>query len=622
MVAILSIRPVSSRFLNQRSAFRQIARFLAVVASTTWIAPQTVFAANEKSVPVVGEVLTIDAREVAQSEAKPNRTTKTCLTLDKVEIHGIALLDPKIIEQAVRPHLVRCLDNDNAKKLVVAVNEAYSKRGFITTQGYVPQQDIKTTKTFRINIVVGRVAKITYREKRMDSGFLEAWDKFWQAANPWQMAEQTSNLVNTLDNPLDRIQAIEPKSAGPWKTQLAMPVDQGDPVNLDHIQQGIDQINRAFSMKATAKLEPGEAPGTSDVVVTATRSDSFRFIVGYEVNGASLNNSNEATNAARFRLDLAKDNLLGINDAWATSLASGLDSNEVKASFAVPYRWLTFSLDTGYSENLTPIGNTAELFSKSFTSSANLSYLISRDKDQQTSAIGGLNWRHSERYINDVPLTPQTITYLKYSLNHTRYFDDRQLFLSLGVSKGIAAFDATKDPAAIDSTMPRAQFFRIDGASSYTQVFKGWGMWKLEASGQWTNAPLYADDQSTLGSASTVRGFTRAPFKVDSGLVIRSEFAAANLGQYLGDAAKQALAPIEEYIAGYQPYAFADFGAGKEIANSRVVQRAAIGAGIRHRVGRFTIDLSVAKPLYQEGLTRNHDTFKPEFYLTLTSKVF
>lgn len=586
---------------------------LAVVLGAGATSARSPATPKAEAPPVQGEAVVIAVPQGGKPAAN-------CLRIRQIEVRGIELLPQADLRAVVEPQAVECLSNESAQKIVVAINEAHSKRGLVTTQGYVPQQDIKKTGRFIINVITGRVGKVIYRETRADQGMPEAWRALRDAKGPWDLVSGVSDLVDTLDNAFDRAQLLDPKTVGGLKGRLATPLDEGEPVDLEKIQQGVDQLNKATSQKATAKLEAGEKPGTSNVVLNVPRKDSFRLSAGYEVNGASLNNTGNST-AKRLRMDIAKDNWLGINDLWSTSLAGGLNTNEVKGSVAVPWRWFTLSLDGGYSESLTPLGASSELFSQTWTSAANLNWLASRDKDQQTNITGGLNWRLNRRFVNSVELTPQAISYARIGASHTRFWDDRQLVLSLGASQGLSILDATKDPATKDGTTPRAQFFKLDGLAQFTQAFRGWGTWRLDLNGQWTPHPLYSDDQLILGSISSVRGFTRAPFRADRGGIIRSEFSTA-LPMERMPAFIKAFQPLHDSLAGTQFYSYADFGSGRDLANRRDVARAAIGAGLRYRYGRLTADLSIAQPVFQKGISSARDTYHPEFYVSLTAKAF
>ncbi|MCJ2013613.1 ShlB/FhaC/HecB family hemolysin secretion/activation protein [Methylobacterium sp. J-076] len=564
---------------------------------------------------------TIEIATAFGATQKRGDNDEPCVAVDKVVIAGIVLLPPRAVQDAVAPHASSCIGNASARAIVGAVNDLYAADGYVTTQAYVPSQDLKASRTLRVAIVAGRVGRVDYRETEADESLAQAWDKLLTAAGPWDGAKKASALLETFDNGLDRFQLIPPETAGGLKAWLALPLEPGDVVQIDRLQQGIDQLNRVPSQKTTAKLEPGDAPGTSNVVLTSPRTDSFRMVAGYEINGNTLN-GNGTSPAKRARLDVFKDNLIGLNDGWATSYAGGLDSNELRAAVSVPVRWLTLSLDGGYSEYLTPIGRYADLFTQLYTGALNGSVMLSRDKAQQTSVDAGLHWRRLDRFINDGALTPQTISFLRVGVTHQRFSEDAQFVAALGLSQGLRILAATRDPRDPPFDVPRAQFLKLDGLLSYARALQEIGVVKLDLSGQWTDAPLYSDDQLILGSITTVRGFTRMPFRADRGMVARGEFASAlPMAWILGDR-RGDLAFLDELGSAVQLYAFANLGAGRAIAEQAAGARGSIGGGIRYRQGRFSMDVTLAKPVFQAGLPANRDTYKPELYLTASAQLF
>lgn len=564
---------------------------------------------------------TIEIPTTPGAAAKPKGSGDPCVTVDKIVVGGISLLPSGDVRDAVAPHAIACVSNASARAIVGAINDLYAGDGYVTTQAYVPSQDLRASRTLRIDIVAGRVGRIDYRETEADESMAQAWDHLLTATGPWDATKKLSALLDSFDNGLDRFQLILPETAGGLKTWLALPLDPGDVVQLDRLQQGIDQLNRVPSQKATAKLEAGDEPGTSNVILSNPRADSFRVVAGYEINGNTLN-GNGTSPAKRARLDVFKDNLIGLNDAWTTSYAGGLDSNELHAAVSVPVRWLTVSLDGGYSEYLTPIGRYADLFTQLYTGALTGSVMLSRDKEQQTSVEAGLHWRRLDRFINDGALAPQTISFLRAGVTHQRFYEDAQLAASLGLSQGLKILTATRDPLDPPFDIPRAQFLKLDGLLSYARAIPDIGIVKLDLSGQWTDAPLYADDQLILGSTSTVRGFTRMPFRTDRGAVARGEFATAlPMAWLLGDR-REDLAFLDEVGSAIQLYAFANVGGGRAIAERVLGARGSLGGGIRYRQGRFNVDLTLAKPVFQAGLPANRDTYKPELYLTASAQLF
>jgi hemolysin activation/secretion protein len=564
-----------------------------------------------------GEAITIRTHDHMPSVK--GLSAEVCFPVKTFDIRGLEVLSKSDIARIVQPMAYRCVGNTLAQAVIKSINEAHADKGYVTTQAYVPAQNIKGSQTFRINIVSGRINRLIYREYNGDEGFDAAVSRLKDAKTPYEWVQRVFGIVDTVDNPLDRLQLIQGRTFPSLKPWLAFPDREGDLLQMDSLQQGVDQINRASSNKAEIKLEPGAAPGTSDVVIENRRRDSFRLFAGYEINGADINGSGKTT-PHRLRIDAYKDNLIGINDSWGLSYAGGRDSNEVKASFSMPFRRFNFSLDAGYSENLSAVGKTTELFSRSFTATSNVSYLISRTKEQQTSIMGSIAWRHSERHLNSIQLTPQTLSIGRLGLQHIRSFDVSQLTLSFGVSHGLTVLDATRDQRPMGAFAPRAQFIKLDGSIGYSYAFKNIGVLKFDLAGQWAGTPLYGDDQLTLGSPSALRGFSRTVAKVDRGVTARSEFTAAlPFIDHLIDP-KSPSGFWSDVLGAIQTYAFSDFGHGRDLANLNDVSRASVGAGVRYKSERVSVDFNIAQPVYRRGTPSVRGGNTPEFMLTLSMK--
>ena len=343
---------------------------------------------------------------------------EACFPVDEIRVSGIELVAPARLHAALAPIARRCLGNGVARALVTAINEMHAEMGYVTTQAYLPEQDIRKSRALAIQLVTGRVDRIVYKERFAGEGLRHAFGRVQAAAQPLEALSGALGVLDALDDPLDRFQLLDGADHPGLKPWLAAPIGPGDVVELDRIQQGLDQINKAPSARASSKLSPGAEPGTSLVEIDNPWEDSFRLFVGYEVNGSSINGYGTTT-PERLRLDAAKDNLIGINDAWRLSLAGGLDSNEVNAGLSVPIRWLTFDLSGSYTELDSAIGEAAWLHARTSQAGIGLSYLAWREADLQAVIDAGLRWRHGERFIDTITLQPQTISIGRVGLSAT-----------------------------------------------------------------------------------------------------------------------------------------------------------------------------------------------------------
>jgi hemolysin activation/secretion protein len=554
------------------------------------------------------------------------RPSAGCSEIRQIEVRGIVSLNERLLRDKLEALAAACIGSEEVKAILSAINETYADHGYVATQGYLPEQDLRASKVLVINVVVGRIDRVVYRENRGDEalGFKERLHKGWtqirQAAGPWSFVKGVSQFIDRFDDPLDDFQILPRDLSTDPKIWTSFITDSGDIVQIDAIQQGIDQINRVASSRVQVKLEPGRGPATSTIVVENSREDAFRVNAGYEVNGADINGSGN-TVPSRLKLDIAKDNLIGGNDAWRLSYAGGLDSNEARGTFSVPFRRFTLSLDAGYTESLSEVTPGVELFTQDGTIATTLGYLLYRSRDRQITLDNSLSWRNNERFLNGVSLTPQTIPHARTGITETRTFETLQLSYGIGLDRGLAIMNATRDPANSTRTMPRAQFLKFDGQASASKVIEGIGLLRIDLNAQWTDRPLYSDDQIVLGSISSVRGFTNSAARADRGLVLRTEFAPAlPLASLMGDT-KDDWVFAQEILQGLQPYLFADYGAGRDIANHETLERAGLGAGLSYRHGRINLDASIGEPVYRTGGFKPKRWQTPEAYLSLSVKL-
>jgi len=541
-------------------------------------------------------------------------------------VRGVVDIDDNLLRENLEPLAAACIGNDEVRAILSAINETYADQGYVATQGYLPEHDMGASQILVINVIAGRIDKVVYRENRGDEAlafrarFGKGWTQIKEAKGPWSVVAGISQFIDKVDDPLDDFQLLPRNVSAKAKLWTSFITNSGDVVQIDAIQQGVDQINRVASSKAQVKLEPGEAPATSIVVVENNGEDSFRVNAGYELNGADINGSGN-TVPSRFKLDIAKDNFVGINDAWRLSYAGGLDSNEVRGAFSMPFRRFTFSLDAGYSESLSEVTPGVELFTQDGTVTAALGYLLYRSRERQIILDNSFGWRNNERFLNGVSLTPQTLPHARIGITETRTFETLQLSYGIGFDQGLAIMNATEDPADITPSTPRAQFFKIDGQVSASKVFENIGMLRIDVNAQWTERPLYSDDQLVLGSVSSVRGFTNGAVRADRGAVVRTEFAPAFSIASLIERRKDEWVFAHEVLQGLQPYVFADYGVGRDIPNHETLERAGIGAGLRYRHGRVNLDASIGEPVYRTGGPKTNKWQAPEAYLTLSVKL-
>jgi hemolysin activation/secretion protein len=124
----------------------------------------------------------------------------------------VTRLSSKQLDTIVRPYEERPLGVSDINVLMGALTQAYVKKGYITTRVYLPQQNIQNG-VLRLRVLEGR---------------LEAFS-----------------------------------SRGLKRSQLftAFPILPGDIIRLAGLEQGLDQLERPSSVRATTELIPGGRKG-------------------------------------------------------------------------------------------------------------------------------------------------------------------------------------------------------------------------------------------------------------------------------------------------------------------------------------------------------------------------
>ncbi len=575
----------------------------------------------------------VDEPIVVATKSLDNPDAGQCFPVETIVVAGEFLIPRSTIRDAVVPHAADCVGMEVARAIVGAINAAHAEAGLITTQGYLPEQDIRAARSLHIDVIPGRIAAIDYREDHGIAGrglrerFAHAGESVAGSEGPWDLLGNVSALFAILDDPLDRFQVIDGVRRPEGKTRASFETAAGDILDIEDIQQGVERINSVASGRARARLEPGGEPATSVVVIENTPEDAFRLDFGYERNATALTGSGR-TISQRLRFDLAKDNLVGINDSWRFTLAGGENSNEVSAGIVLPWRASRFSLDGSYSEAYQPITPFAGLFTQNSVLSLRYDRQILRDARRSLTIDARLDIRRGDRFVNDLQLTPQQFTIARVGLTRSATPGERQQFnIGFGVSRGLTLFNATRDPAVMLADTPRAQFWKIDGSAQYVRGFEDLGIWQTTLSGQFAATPLYADDQLVLGSAASVRGFGARTDRVDRGGFMRNEFTLALPSKRVLGERAETWTFAADMIDAVRPFAFLDLGRGENIAERRTVSRIGAGIGMRFALGRSRIDASLAYPLLDEtrtpkGVMRRPAGGTPDIGLSFTFKVF
>ena len=192
------------------------------------------------------------------------------------------------------PATGRCLGSTGINRVLARIQDAIIARGYVTTRVLAEAQDLKTGE-LRLTLIPGRIRAIRFA----DGDTLRA--------NAWN----------------------------------AVPAAPGDLLNLRDIEQALENWKRVPTVEADIRIEPGEAPGESDLVIAWKQSFPLRFTLSAN-DGGSRTTGKYLGNAT-----LSGDNLFALNDLFYYNVSQDMGGGE-SGSRGTRGDTLHYSLPFGY----------------------------------------------------------------------------------------------------------------------------------------------------------------------------------------------------------------------------------------------------------------------------------
>jgi hemolysin activation/secretion protein len=500
-------------------------------------------------------------QELANSDKIPLVVTEELQSC--IKINEIILLDSTLINLLVQQELLggytsKCINSGVVGEILTLLNNYYINKAYVTTRAYIAPQDLKTG-VLEFVIVEGIIEDIQYS--------------------------------------IGSISQHE-------KVRLAFPVSPGDILNLREIEQGLDQINLPQSVQATMSLVPGSKAGNTIVKIHSDVTDnSVRFRAGID------NFVSSSAGAEKLTLGIDVDNLLGSNDSWSLSHIGSLDTNALALSAKVPVGYWTHGVNYSYSDYLSPIDTTTELFGVSKTTELYSDWLFRKNKSRTLKAKFSLHKKNSKRTINDTELSPQPLSVARVGINYNKTAD-YTVDGTLTFAKGLTAFNSMKDvnPTA---TTPRAQFSKLEFDATLFKPLSPNATLQSSLKAQISFTPLYGSEQLTVGGSTSVRGFSTNASAGDKGLYIHNDV----IFKWPDNLTNNMIKPYQPYI---QPYVGLDLGWVDNIATGKKVEFVGMGVGIKFAKGKLSFDLGFGYPITNDADSHKK---KVETYSRLTYKV-
>lgn len=389
-----------------------------------------------------------------------------CFRVDDVQLEGAHRESFGFVQKYLNVYRGRCLGQQGLRLLVRRASDLLLAHGYVTSRLVVPEQDLASGR-LHVALLAGTVATV-----RLAPGSAEV----------------------------------------DWRG--ALPLRPGDVLNLRAIEQGLEQLRRVPSQEARIDIAPGTRPGTSDLVLTVTRSKRWRIIANLDDSGA------DSTGKEQGGLTLAVDQPLGINDLLSIGYThSAGDFKPTKGThgsnfnYSVPWGNWTFGLSSSHYAYRQSVFGSMQTFAytgTSGTTAASATRLLHRDAHSRTSLAITVAARREHSYIDGVQIQTQRrqVTSAELALIQRRYLGRSQLDLRLAYRWGVPWLGGAWQPGVAGGPTNRYGFATLDASLStpFQMASTPW-VWLSELHGQATGDHLYAEDDLTIGGRYTVRGY-------------------------------------------------------------------------------------------------------------------
>ncbi len=410
---------------------------------------------------------------------------KTCLPINKIRLVDANSLSSFRQKKLIEPFIGKCFEAEILGEIVTKITNYYHTHGYVTTQVTVPKQNLETG-ILELEIIEGKIEKISLGQDRV----IDKMQKFTAFGN------------------------IE-----------------GDVLDVNEINQGIYQINRLQSNRATMKIEPGSVDGESKILVENQKKFPLHVTVGKD------NLGNKFTGVQRTNFSSSLDNLLFLNDGLSVSYTANLhDDHQIKnleafsSGISIPFKSNTFSYDFSRSEfKGTNAGSSTSLVTNGFSqqNKFSLDRVLLNKADLRISINSSLTSKNAASYQNGAKLSnaERRLTILNLGFSASSYFSNNaSLYFKPTYILGLTALNAKKDQQNISSSTAKAQFEALKFYASAAKKFTTIPLtFSTEMDSQISKQTLFGSEQFAVGGYYSVRGFKENYVSADSGYYFRNK---------------------------------------------------------------------------------------------------
>lgn len=524
------------------------------------------------------------AQEQTGAEPVTTRQAPDRFPVYAIDITGVTRLSSAEIERIIYPHLGPERDNADVEKARIAIQDAYTAKGYQAVLVSLPPQD---EALFAQGIVTIAVNEAPVGKVKMTDG------KFHDA----------KGLRDALPA-----------------------VKEGQPLDLAALQTQLDRANRFPDRRVSPVFVPGDVPGTLDVELNVESDLPLHGSV-------ELNNDNSpSTTRQRFNVSARYTNLWGaghsISAGYATAPQRQSDSKVFSGSYTAPLHGTPWTLLLfGYKSNsdIAALGG-SNVLGNGYQIGARAIYRLPAQSTTQTLSIG-LDYKDFKQDIfvgatnaasTPIRYVPLTAEYSLFARDDASEFAKKlgvsDISLTLGSTFGLRAIKRNICSVIVDGQpcIPVDQFrnrefdtfenfVHFNGSLGYSLTTKADIVLALNMAAQLSDSHLVTNEQFAAGGLGSVRGYFQSEAVGDDGISGGLEVQAPSLASKLGKWVDE-LRLFGFMDAAYVNIRYAQPG---QVSSYRLL---GAGGGVRLKLlDKFFGEMTLAWPLRDGSDTRKGD---------------
>lgn len=400
--------------------------------------------------------------------------------LQDVKITGTTLFKPGDFLPLYQKYIGKEVTFKDINDVVDQIKMRYKEKGFLTTNVYIPEQQI-----------LGGVIEIRVAEGKMGRLIIEG--------NKWFTKNLIERYFHTKKNEI---------------------------LNINTLQRDLLRLNQNPDLEVKTVISPGEEPQTSDIVLKV--KDKFPYHVGIGVDNQGTRLTGKYRESASFR----SSNLTANNDFVFFNTVMSADSSGQFVTYVVPIdtRGTKFGFDFSYFTSkigkefrgFDIVGNTLD-FVPHITGEIYLSEAL------QVSADSGLNIKSTKKLAGHDPTVEEQLRILYYRLDMSRidsFLGGGQTSLSPQVDFGTGTFLGASHENNTKASRLGTDGFYFKYSHSLRRIQRmPWESYMLiRHQFQGTSHTLPSSEQFQLGGESTIRGYPEGDYLADNGATLNMDW--------------------------------------------------------------------------------------------------